>query len=84
LLFRWGTQSFTVPLGELVKVSQNKYRTSTANDVVGPVMKAAFDLQNCTFKISVKNASGLSNSGLIQCGIKFDTVFDQIAEYTLP
>jgi hypothetical protein len=81
----WGDQTFTIPAGELVAAKTgNSYKCSkvTVSGEFGQAT-AKFDLDKCTFTISMKGADLDVTSGDVTFGINF-TDFDETADITLP
>jgi hypothetical protein len=60
-----------------------KYKWTRPKGDTNPVKQAAFDLQKCTFTISITNTTITSRSGSVTGGITYNT-FDQTATYLLP
>ena len=80
----WGGQTFTIPAGSLVAAkSGNSYKCSktTISGEFG-LATAKFDLDKCTFTISMKGADLDVASGDVTFGIDF-TDFNETADITL-
>ena len=81
----WGGQTFTIPAGSLVAAKMgNSYKCSkvTVSGEFGQVT-AKFDLDKCTFTVSMKGANLDVTSGDVVFGINF-TDFNETADLTLP
>jgi len=81
----WGDQTFTIPAGSLVAAKTgNSYKCSkvTVSGEFGQVT-AKFNLDKCTFTVSMKGADLDVTSGDVAFGINF-TDFDETADLTLP
>jgi len=79
----WGDYEITLAANDLYRIGRRKafkYKKSRGTD--STVAAAIFDLEKCTFKIIVKNASIGSQGNSVEFGIKFNT-FDEAVDIQL-
>ncbi len=82
----WGdTQTFTIPAGSFrrTNATANEYKCSKLAIDDGAIVNCKFDLDKCTFNISIKNAELDFTSGAVDFGISFAD-FDESATLNLP
>jgi hypothetical protein len=98
VILTWGdggvnTQTFVIPAGSFWASRKGhtykcRYIRADATDANVGIVTATFDLDKCTFTVSIKGASGLfaGAAGTAVFGITFDTeegTFDEEDDYTL-
>ncbi|MBN2020512.1 MAG: carboxypeptidase regulatory-like domain-containing protein [Sedimentisphaerales bacterium] len=81
----WGDQTFTIPAASFVQTSaaRKSYKCSKIALSEGGIANGKFDLDKCTFNITVKNAALDVTTGAVEFGISFDT-FNETAGLNLP
>jgi hypothetical protein len=81
----WGDQTFVIPAGSCVQTSavRKAYKCSNIALAEGGIGNGQFDLDKCTFNITVKKATLDTTTGAVEFGISFAT-FDESAELSLP
>ena len=82
LTLRWGTQDFNVPSGGFKALANGRFIWTRPKGDTNPLKRASFDLQKCTFTISVGNTAIVSQSGTVACGVTYDA-FDKTVAYFL-
>jgi hypothetical protein len=64
------TQTFTIPAGSFV-VSRNKFVCKDANITEGGLATGAYDVNNCSFKLTIKETNITAPSGYRLLGVSF-------------
>jgi|GEM_PF-4673216 len=83
----WGQQEFVIPATDLTRHKSGKKIFAGKKIALqsGEIAKVNFNLEKCTYKISIKNAAELSRTGTVPFAIKFgNDGFQQNAEITFP
>ncbi|MBN2019838.1 MAG: hypothetical protein JW749_06395 [Sedimentisphaerales bacterium] len=87
----WGAQTFTLSAGSFVaKKTGHKYKCSkvdVSDDGDDGLVTAQFDLDKCTFKLSIKGADSLDtgDTANVEFGINYgDADFDEVVDVNLP
>lgn len=80
----WGEQAFTIPASSFVQTSATRktYRCSNITLTEGGIASGQFDLDKCTFSITVSRATLDVTSGSLTFGLSFAD-FNETAELSL-
>jgi hypothetical protein len=81
VVITWGDQTFTIPAGSMVRtsVARKAYKCSNLTLAEGGVATTKFDLDKCTFTISVKKTNLDDVSNPVEFGLSF-AEFDETTE----
>jgi len=81
----WGEQTFVIPAGSMVSTSavRKAYKCSNIALDEGGIANGKFDLDKCTFNITIKNATLAVTSGAVNFAMSFNE-FSEDADLNLP